>query len=325
MQRREFAMWLGAVSVGAAFDAFAQRSPVPVIGVVGMGARGQYLDDAFSQGLKEGGVVPGRDVVIDYRFPKSGDYDELTAVITDLVKRNVAVIVAAGTPVAVAAKSVTSTVPIVYGGGGDPVKLGLVASLNRPGGNVTAVLNMGSSLEGKRIQIIHDLLPKARRIAYLSNPKFPAASSLVKEAQAAASGRAMSLTVMDATNDTEIEAAFAAMAQSRLEALLVSPDSFFITRHKKIADLAAHYKMPGCYTNRDFTLAGGLISYGADPRDNRRQLGLQTARVLKGAMPADLPVIQSLRVELVLNRKTADKLRLKVSRDFLERVDELVE
>ena len=323
MQRREFAMWLSAVTLGSTLDAFAQRSSAPVVGYVGVGEPNPAFDEVFFRSLKDSGYARDTDVIIESRFAQS--YEGLTSVITELVKRKVSVIVALGTPTVLAAKSITSTIPIVFSGGGDPVRLGIVASLNHPGGNVTGVANMGSSLEGKRIQVIHDLLPNARKIGYLTNPKFPAADSLVKEVQAAAAGSAMTVHVANASDVAEIESAFGAMAKSRVQAILVSPDSYFINKRKQIVDVATRHGIPTLYTRRDFVLLGGLISYGADPLDNARQLGYYTARILKGASPAELPVNQSLKVELVLNRKTADKLRLNISRDFIERVDAVVE
>lgn len=326
MRRREFAIWLGSVGLVRPLCAVAQRPPIPVIGYVRVGpplGRDDAIE-AFRRGLNEGGYIDGKDATIEFHQAEGG-YGQVPAILSELVRRKVAVIVAGGTPVALAAKSATSSIPIVFSGGGDPVKLGLVVSLGRPGGNVTGIANIGSALEGKRIQILHDLLPAAKKIAYLANPQFPAANALMKDAQSAAAASALAIQVLNAQTEGEIDSAFAAIAKSRVDAILVSPDSFFIARRNQIVALAARYSIPACYAVRDFAAVGGLISYGADLRDSNRQLGLYTARILKGAKPADLPVIQSVKITLVVNRKTVMQLGLAISRDFLERVDEVIE
>jgi putative ABC transport system substrate-binding protein len=325
MKRREFARLIGAAALTSAFQALAQRPPTPVIGYIRFRSPEEeaWIEDSFREGLKDGGYVDGKNVAVQYRWADS--YDQLPGLVTEFVKLKVAVIVARGTPVAVAAKSVTSSIPIVYSGGGDPVKLGLVASLNRPGGNVTGISNVGSELEGKRVQTLRDLLPAAKTIAYLANPRFPAASSLIREVQTAGAATATSIQVINASTEAEIDKAFATIAQNRVNAILVAPDSYFISRRDQIVTLAAHYAIPACYPFREFAAAGGLVSYGADRAANSRGVGVYTARVLKGTKPGDLPVVQSNKFELVVNRKTAKKLGLALSRDFLERVDEVIE
>jgi putative ABC transport system substrate-binding protein len=326
MRRRQFARWLGGAALAWPMRALAQRGAQPVIGLLSSGSPKELTrtTEAFRRGLREGGYVEGKDVAIEYRWAE-GRYERLPALAAELVKRNVAVIAAISTPAALAAKGATSAIPIVFTGGGDPVKLGLVATLSHPGGNVTGISNVGNSLEGKRIQTLRDLVPTAKRIAYLTNPKFPRADSLIVDVKTAGTATASGIEVFKASNEVEIDSAFAAIARSHADAVLVSADSYFISRRRQIVELAARYAIPTCYAFGEFTAAGGLMSYGPDLLDANRQTGLYTARVLKGAKPADLPVVQSVRFELILNRTTAKKLGLSVSRDFLERVDQLVD
>jgi putative ABC transport system substrate-binding protein len=325
MRRREFATLLGLIALTEPIRAVAQRPPLPIIGYIRLRspADGTWLEDAFREGLKEVGYVDGTNITVEYRWADS--YDQLTGFVTEFVKLKAAVIVARGTPVAVAAKSVTSSIPIVYSGGGDPVKLRLVKSLNEPGGNVTGISNVGSELEAKRIQSLRDLLPGAKKIGYLVNPRFPAASSLIKEVETAGVASATNIRVINASTEVEIAKGFSTISQSGLNAILVAPDSYFISRRDQIVALAERYAIPACYPFREFAVAGGLMSYGADRADNSRRVGIYTARILKGTRPADLPVVQSDKFELVVNRKTAKKLGLTLSRDFLLRADEVIE
>jgi putative ABC transport system substrate-binding protein len=274
--------------------------------------------------LKESGYADGKDVAIEYRWGE-GRYDRLPGLATELVKRKVAVIAVGSTPAVLAAKAATSSVPIVFVAAADPVKLGFVASLSRPGGNVTGIANIGSSLEAKRIQTLRDLMPTARKIAYLANPKLAGVDFLINDVQGAGEATATGIQLFYASTEGEIDAAFAAIAQSRVNAVLVAADAYFISRRDQIVGLAARYAIPACYSFREFTVAGGLMSLGPDLADAHRQQGLYVARVLKGARPADLPVIQAAKFLLAVNRKAAKKLGLTISRDFVERIDEVIE
>ena len=327
LRRREFVAWLGGAAVVCPFAALAQRPAVPFIGFLNSGSPGEraHLVEAFRQGLKEGGYVDGQDAAIEYRWAE-GQIDRLPGLAIELVKRKVAIIVATGgIAPGLAAKSATSTIPIVFTGAEDPVKLGLVASLNRPGGNVTGITNIASSLEAKRLQLLRDLVPAAARVVYLVNPKNPAAKELVREIHAAAGASATEIQVLSASVEDEIDAAFVAIKQSRAGALLVAADPLFVTRRNRIIALAAQHAIPASYSFREFADAGGLMSYGPNIADGYRLAGVYAARILKGAKPADLPVLQPTRFELVFNLKAAKKLGLAVPRDFLVRVDEVIE
>lgn len=327
MRRREFVARFGGLALACPFVARAQRQTIPFIGFLNSGSPNEraHLVEAFRQGLKEGGYIDGKDVAIDHRWAE-GSYERLPGLARDLVDRKVTVIVATGGNLpALVAKSATSTIPIVFTGGGDPVKLGLVASLSRPGGNVTGVANISESLQAKRLQIFRELVPGAARIAYLVNPKAVSARPSVKEVEAAAEATATKIEVLQASSEGEIEAAFTAIKQSRANALLVAADAFFVTRRDQIVALAARHGIPTCYGFREYPVAGGLMSYGPDLAEGYRQAGVYAARILKGAKPADMPVIQLSKFELIINLNTARKLGLAVSRDFLARADEVIQ
>lgn len=307
--------------------ALAQRSPIPFIGFLNSGSPNERAPfvEGFRQGLKDGGYVDGKDVAIEYRWAE-GRFDRLPGLATELVNRNVAVIVATGGMApALAAKSLTSSIPIVFTGGGDPLKLGLVASLRRPGGNVTGIANIGRSLDAKRLQILRELVPGVATIVYLLNPTSPGAKSSLEEIQAAAEATATHIEVLNASSEREIDAAFAVVKQRGAKAILMANDGFFTTRRDHITALAAGQAIPASYGSREFAMAGGLVSYGADLVDANRQVGLYTARILKGSNPGDLPVIQATKIELVVNLKVAKKLGLAIPRDFLARVDEVIQ
>jgi ABC-type uncharacterized transport system substrate-binding protein len=326
MKRRAFVKGVLALSGAYALPAFAQRGAVPTIGFLNSGSANEraHLADAFRDGLREGGFVAGRDVAIEYRWAE-GHTDRLPQLARELVDRKVTVLVATGgDPPVLAAKSMTSTVPIVFTGGSDSVKLGLVASLSRPGGNVTGVANIAGSLNPKRLQLLQELFPAATRVAYLVNPGNSQVKASVSEVQAAARSSGTRLTVLTAVNEAEIDAAFTAMKGDRVNAMVVATDPFFMSRRERIVALAARYAIPASYPFREYPTAGGLMSYGPNLADGYRQAGVYAARILKGAKPGDLPVVQLTKFELVLNGATAKKLGVKVSRDFLARVDEVI-
>jgi len=325
MERRRFLGVLCATAAASPLATLAQRPTMPFIGFLNTGSPKErtHLVEAFRQGLKEAGYIDGKDVAIEYRWAE-GHYERLPSLASELVRRQVAVIAATGgSEPAVAAKAATSTIPIVFTGGGDPVQLGLVASLSRPGGNATGITNVGSSLEAKRFEILRELLPKVSTIAYLVNPNN--VTSSVKEVSAAAAAAGKQLQVVNVAVESDFEPAFATIKRSRAGAVLVAQDALFVTRRDQLVALAGRHAIPAVYGFREFTIAGGLLSYGADIRDVHRQAGIYTGRILKGAKPADLPVLQATKFELVLNLKTAKKLGLNISRDFLARVDAVIE
>lgn len=327
MRRREFVVRSAGLTLAWPVAVLAQRSAVSFVGFLNSGSPNEraHLVEAFRQGLKEGGYVDGRDVAVEYRWAE-GRNDRLPGLAMELVNRKVAVIVATGgIAPALAAKSATSTIPIVFTGGQDPVKLGLVASLARPGGNATGVLNIAGALNAKRFEILRDAVPTTTRIVYLVDPNVPDAKTAINEIQAAAKATATKIQILNAGTVSEIDAAFGAMKRSRGDALLVANSAFFLSQRDQLVALAARHAIPTSYPFREFTTAGGLLSYGSNVADGYRQAGIYTARILKGAKPADLPVIQAAKFELVLNAKTARALGLKMSRDFLARVDELIE
>jgi putative ABC transport system substrate-binding protein len=327
MKRRVFVVRVGGTALALPFAVFAQRQTIPFLGFLSSGSPNEraHFVEAFRQGLKDGGYIDGQDVAIEYRWAE-GRFDRLPGLAAELVGRKVALIFATGGMLpALAAKRATSTIPIVFTGPSDPVKLGLVVSLSRPGGNVTGVVNISSSLDRKRLEILRELVPDAATIIYLLNPKSPDAQTLVDEIQLASGLTGTKVRVLEASTAGEIEIAFATIKQSRANALLVATDAFLLTRRDQIVALAAQYAIPAAYAFREFVVAGGLMSYGADNADILRQAGLYAARILKGAKPADLPVIQSSKFELVVNLKTAKKLGRTLTRDFLARIDELIQ
>jgi putative tryptophan/tyrosine transport system substrate-binding protein len=303
MRRREFIAGLGG-AVAWPLVARAQQSGVPVIGFLTAGSGMGILLEPFRQGLKESGFVEGQNVNIEYRAA-DGQYDRLPAMATDLVNRRVAVIAAFGGALpAIAAKAATATIPIVFQGGGDPIRLGLVASLNRPGGNVTGALNLsGGITDAKAVQYLRELVPAAASLGLLANRiSYPV--GLV----AAARELRWEYQVFEASTDDDLKMAFEAMAERRVGAVNVAPDVFFTSRRAQIVALAAQHAIPASYYIRDFVIAGGLMSYGVDPREPSRVAGNYVGRILKGEKPADLPVQQAIKVELVINLKTAKTL-----------------
>jgi putative ABC transport system substrate-binding protein len=328
MRRREFMALLGgAAAITWPLTARAQQPLMPVVGFV-HSASSSYMArfaHAVRQGLNETGYIEGQNVLIEYRSAEA-QYSRLPGLVADLVGRKVAVILAAGgSDPARAAKAATGTIPIVFVSAADPVKAGLVASLNRPGGNVTGVSLMGSALEAKRLELLHQLVPGAALIGVMVNPNYPDADLQLRELQEAAGVIQRQTYLVRASTDRDIDTAFAAVAQQGAGALLVAQDPLFVSRNEQIVALAARHKLPAMYYQREYAEIGGLISYGTHFADGYRQAGVYVGRLLKGAKPADLPVVQPTRFELVINLKTARALGLEVSPSILARADEVIE
>jgi putative ABC transport system substrate-binding protein len=325
MRRREFMAVLGGAAVWS-MVASAQQ-PIPAIGFLSARSpdTSRPLMAAFHQGLAESGYADGRNVTIEYRWAL-GQYDRLPALARDLVGLRVAVIVAVtGEPAALAAKAATSTIPIVFSVGGDPVELGLVGSYERPGGNATGMTILSAQLEAKRLGLLRQLAPHATTLGVLLNPNFPPYESQLRDLQAAAAAIGVQLPVLRVSTDREIETAFETVAQRRIAALLQGDDPFLNSRNVQVAALAARYAVPTMSDFREYPTAGGLISYGVDLSDSYRQLGVYCGRILKGAKPADLPVVQPTKFELVINLKTAKALGLDISPNLLAQADEVIE
>ena len=325
VRRREFITLLGGAAAALPLSARAQQPGTPVIGFLSSRSpdESKHLVNAFRAGLHTGGYVEGESVAIEYRWAE-GEYDRLPALAIDLVRRAVAVLVTTGgEPSALAAKSATSTIPIVFAVGGDPVRTGLVASLSRPGGNATGVSLLTTETEAKRLGLLSELVPSAAVIGVLINPQGAGAQS--QEVQEAARAIGRQVRIANAGNDRELEVAFSTLVQQRANALLVGADPFFDTRRDRIVALAAQFKLPAIYQFRDYAVAGGLMSYGISITDGYRQVGIYTGRVLKGTKPADLPIYQSIKFEAVINLKTAKTLDLEVPPTLLARADEVIE
>jgi putative tryptophan/tyrosine transport system substrate-binding protein len=318
---------LALVGGAVAWPFSARAQEMPVVGLISSRARSDLaLGDvaAFREGLGETGYVEGRNVAIEYRWA-AGQNDRLPALAAELVQRRVAVIAAMGGPAALAAKAATATVPIVFGTGDDPVKLGLVASLNRPGGNLTGQTGLLAEVAPKRLEMLRELVPAAATIGALVDPANPAAETLAKDLRAAAATMGVTIEVLHARTAPDLDAAFAALVQRKAGGLVLANDAVFNSRIEQLVALAARHGLPAIYPLRAFALAGGLMSYGGSVTDGYRQVGIYAGRVLAGARPADLPVQQAVRVELVINVKTAKTLGLAVPQTLLVRANEIIE
>jgi putative tryptophan/tyrosine transport system substrate-binding protein len=326
MRRRDLIVFLGGAALARPPAARAQQNAMPVVGLLSPttpdGSAPYFA--AFRQGLADAGYVEGQDVAIEYRYAEN-HYDRLPALAADLVARKVDVIATTGPPSALAAKSATSTMPIVFEVGSDPVALGLVASLARPGGNLTGVTFLTVELLPKLLELASELVPHAKVIAALINPTNPNTERNIADLQEAARAKGVQLHILKAATENEIDAAFTTLVLLHVGALVVVGDPFFNSRREQLAALASHHAVPAIYPFHEYAQAGGLMSYGASIPATHRQLGTYAAKILKGAKPADLPVQQSTRFELVINLKTARALGLTVPPSMLARADEVIE
>ena len=327
MRRRQFISLLGSAAAAWPLAARAQQAALPVVGFVypSVPELSAGIVAAFRKGLNETGFVEGRNVTIEFRFGYN-DIAQLPKLAADLVDRRVAVIATPGsTPSALAAKAATATIPIVFGIGPDPVEVGLVASLNRPGGNITGITSMNAELGAKRLGLLHELLPSAVRFAVLVNPNNRNAEPLTRDAQATASAIGREIEIFAAGSAREIDAAFVSLLQKRADALLVSPDPLFDSRRVQLVTLATHHRLPTIYSFRENVEIGGLASYGSSAAERDRQVGIYAGRILKGEKPADLPVIRADKFEFVINLQTASVLGLDVSPTLLALAHEVIE
>ncbi|MGA9198532.1 MAG: ABC transporter substrate-binding protein [Pseudolabrys sp.] len=327
MQRRDFITLLGGAVAVWPLAARAQQPAMPVIGFINAASAQSYTRQlaAFLKGLGEAGYADGRNVAIEYRWA-DGQNDRLSAMVADLVRRQVAVIAATSTPAAVAAKSATTTIPIVFETGGNPIQIGLVTSLSRPGGNVTGVTSSNVEVAPKRLELLHELLPTVRVMAVLVDPNDPITAKItVSEVLAAAHTFGLELHVLNASSESDINEVFAKLIQLGAGGLVVGGGAFFISHREQLAALSVRHAMPVAFEHREFTAAGGLLSYGSDIRESYRLTGIYTGRILKGDKPSELPVQQATKVELYINLKTAKTFGLNVPNTLIGRADEVIE
>jgi ABC-type uncharacterized transport system substrate-binding protein len=325
VKRRQFITLIGGAAVAWPLAARAQQPAMPVIGYLSGREANGTLEAAFHRGLKEAGFVEGQNVRIEYRWAQ-GQYDRLPALVAELLRRPVDVLVTTGGTVsALAAKAATTTIPIVFVTGSDPIKFGLVASLNHPGGNATGVSFLVNVLTAKQFELLHEMVPSAKLIGFLANPNNPNTESDITSVRVAAESLGLLVHVLNASKEHDIDAAFAALAERGADALLVSTDPYFQIRADQVAALAARHAMPTMYSFRENVTAGGLMSYAPSITDATRQAGLYTGRILRGETPSDLPVVQPTKFEFVINLRTAKGLSLTVPDKLLVAADEVIE
>jgi putative ABC transport system substrate-binding protein len=328
VRRRDLITLLGGAAAAWPLAARAQQAKAPVIGYLTIGSEASSAGSiaSFRNGLSSQGFVEGRNVIIESRYAPTGEYDRLLALASDLVRLPVTLLFASGTAgIARAARAATATIPVVFLNGSDPVKVGLVASMNRPGGNATGVTLYMSALVPKRLELLRELVPQARTIAFLVNPSNPVAEGDAEDMENAARSVGQPFTILKASNESQIDAAFATIARDRADALLVEGDQYFATQSDKLVSLAARYRIPASYASRRSPGVGGLMSYGPNLDDSYRQAGVYAGRILKGDKPTDLPVMQPTKIELVINLKTARALGLTIPLTLQYAADEVIE
>jgi putative tryptophan/tyrosine transport system substrate-binding protein len=326
IRRREFVALLGGAVVARPVAARAQPPAMPVIGFLSSGTPQEFTERlrAFRQSIGEAGYDEGRNLIVEYKWAE-GRNDRLPALVAELIRRQVSVIAAAGDPAALSAKAATSTIPIVFVGGGDPMKLGLVASLNRPGGNVTGVTILNVEIAPKRLQMMHELVPQAKEVAVLFGPFTPNTEPQSKFLLEVASAMGLQLHILRVGSPPEIERAFDIVAERRIRALVIGASTLFNSQSRQLGELAARCAVPAIFQTREFAAAGGLVSYGANLADAYRAMGEYAGRLLKGQKPADLPVQQSAKIEMIINLKSAKALDIPIPIPLLGRADEVIE
>jgi putative ABC transport system substrate-binding protein len=326
MRRRNFIALLGSAAVAWPLAARGQERAMPVVGILNAGAREVMRPQiaAFLEGLKESGYVEGQNLAVEYRFA-AGQFDRFPALASDLIRRQVSVLFASSVAGVRAAKEATSTIPIVFSVGDDPVASGLVPSLNRPGGNLTGAYQFAAGLEAKRLGLLHEMVPKATTIAVLVNPNYSGAENQLREVQEAAARLGVQLVIVRANVESDFDAAFSTLVQQRATALLVCASPFLNARRQQLIVLATRHALPAIYEWREFAAAGGLMSYGTNISEAYHQAGVYAGRILKGAKPADLPVVESTQFEFVINLSTAKALGIQVPPTLSARADEVIE